>query len=350
MWIRKGSCIEAPDSRTVKRVLHARMLACVGSVVGLVLLVGLALRADFAALGQLWSLAGRSLLWLVPYRGFYFLCFALGWRLLLKPYSQADDLSLGYLWWVSSVREAVDRLLPVASVGGGIVGVRLLAWRDVSRVQASASVVVEVILTLSASYLFAALGVILMVKLAGISPAQRPTLTALAMTLPIPITCFLLLRHGHWFGRLERLLGSMIGFDCGADRGAALDIELRRALSRGSALLQAGALQFAAMVSSSFEIWLVLRLFGHPVDAVTAFILESATQAVRHLAFFIPGGLGAQEAALVLFGGLFGIDADTALAVSLAKRLREVLCGVPSLISWQWLEARRMRQVARIPF
>jgi uncharacterized membrane protein YbhN (UPF0104 family) len=169
------------------------------------------------------------------------------------------------------------------------------------------------------------------------------------MTLPVPITCFLLLRHGRWFGRLERLLGSMIGFDGSADRGAELDLELRTALSRGGVLLQAGTLQFAAMVSGSFEIWLVLRLFGHPVDAVTAFVLEGVTQAVRHLAFFIPGGLGAQEAGLVLFGGIFGIDAETALAVSLAKRLREVLCGVPSLISWQWLEARRMRQAARMP-
>jgi len=346
MWTRKGSCIEAPDPRT-KRVSHARTLAYLGSIVGLALLVGLALRTDFSALSQIWRLAGRSLLWLVPYRSVYFFCFALGWRQLLKCYPGADGLSLGYLWWVSSVREAIDRLLPVASVGGGIVGVRLLAWRGVARIQSSASVIVEVILTLTASYLFAALGAFFMVKLTGIS-AQRPTLTALAMTLPIPITCFLLLRYGRWFGRLERLLSSMIGFDGSADRGAALDLELRTLLGRGRALLEAGALQFAAMASASFEIWLVLRLFGHPVDAVTAFVLEGATQAVRHLAFFIPGGLGAQEAGLVVFGGLFGIDAETALAVSLAKRLREVLCGLPSLISWQWLEARHLR-LARMP-
>ncbi len=332
----------------MKRGLKARVLAYLGLVVGLALFAGLGLRADFSALSQLLRLAGCSLLWLVPYRALYFFCFALGWRQLLKSYPGAERLSLGYLWWVSSVREAVDRLLPVASVGGAIVGVRLLAWRNAARIQVSASVIVEVILTLMASYLFAALGVVLMLKLTGISSAQRPILAALAMTLPIPIACFALLRYGRWFGRLERLLSSIIGFDGSADRGAALDIELRRALGRGRALLQAGALQFAAMASASFEIWLVLRLFGHPVDAVTAFVLESATQAVRHLAFFIPGGLGAQEAGLVVFGGLFGIDMDTALAVSLAKRLREILCGVPSLISWQWLEARRMRQVVRM--
>jgi hypothetical protein len=26
----------------------------------------------------------------------------------------------------------------------------------------------------------------------------------------------------------------------------------------------------------------------------------------------------------------------------MAKRMREVLCGLPSLVSWQWLEGRRV--------
>lgn len=325
-----------------------RNLAYVGSLVGLVLLIGLALRTDFSALAHLWVLAGWSILWLVPYRGWYFLLFAVGWRQLLANYPRADELSFGYLWWVCSVREAIDRLLPVASVGGGLAGVRLLSWRGLARTQVGASVVVEVILTLMASYLFAAIGMVMMLQLTAVTVGQRQVLTAIAMTLPLPVVCFILLRYGGWFARLERILGSVIGFDTRADRGAALDLEVRAALQRTGVLVQAGALQLAALIFASFEIWLVLRLFGHPVSAATAFMLESATQAVRHLAFFIPGGLGAQEAGFVLFGRLFGIDAELALAVSLAKRLREVLCGLPSIISWQWLEARRLRQPARM--
>jgi len=44
-----------------------------------------------------------------------------------------------------------------------------------------------------------------------------------------------------------------------------------------------------------------------------------------------------------LFGQIVGIDSGTALSLSLAKRMREVLFGVPALLSWQWLEARRLR-------
>jgi hypothetical protein len=45
---------------------------------------------------------------------------------------------------------------------------------------------------------------------------------------------------------------------------------------------------------------------------------------------------------LVLFGQVLGVGSELALAVSMVKRVREVLCGLPSLASWQWLEARRL--------
>jgi uncharacterized membrane protein YbhN (UPF0104 family) len=68
-------------------------------------------------------------------------------------------------------------------------------------------------------------------------------------------------------------------------------------------------------------------------------------QAVRHLAFVVPSGLGVQEAGLVVFGGALGVDGELAIAISMVKRVRELLCGLPSLVSWQWVEARRMHLV-----
>jgi hypothetical protein len=68
---------------------------------------------------------------------------------------------------------------------------------------------------------------------------------------------------------------------------------------------------------------------------------------VRHLAFVVPAGLGIQEAGLVVFGHALGIGSELALAVSMAKRLREVLCGLPALISWQWMEGRRLHGLGR---
>lgn len=53
---------------------------------------------------------------------------------------------------MTAVREAIDRLLPVASVGGRVVGVRLMGLRGVPMLASSATVIVEVLLALLAGW------------------------------------------------------------------------------------------------------------------------------------------------------------------------------------------------------
>jgi uncharacterized membrane protein YbhN (UPF0104 family) len=168
-------------------------------------------------------------------------------------------------------------------------------------------------------------------------------------SLPVPVVTGLLLRHGSMFRRLHGLVRPLVGDSALAAGAAALDDEIRTCLRRWRPLLYAGILQFAAFCSGVFEIWFALRLFGHPVDIGAALLLESLTQAIRHLAFVIPAGLGVQEAGLVLVGQALGISAELALAVSMAKRMRELLCGLPALASWQWAEARRLQRLAGTP-
>ena len=329
----------------VGRAMGARLrvAAYIGAVLGLALLITLVVRADFAAMLQTLGSGGWALLWLVPYRALYFLLYAIGWFILLRPYDRERHAGLGYVFWVTTVREAVDRLLPVASVGGGVVGVRLMRWRGLGAAPVGATVIVEILLTLIALYLFAALGVFLLFDYDTTGPEYRRVVLALLFALPVPVITALLLRYGAIFGRLQKFLRPLLGAGSLSVGAAALDFELRACFQRGWALLLTVALQFAALLSGSFEIWLALRLFGHPVGAKAALVLESMTQALRHLAFVVPAGLGVQEAGLVLFGHALGISSELALAVSMAKRLREVLCGLPPLVSWQWLEGRRLR-------
>ena len=55
----------------------------------------------------------------------------------------------------------------------------------------------------------------------------------------------------------------------------------------------------------------------------------------------MPAGLGVQEAGFVLFGKLLGVPAEASIALSLAKRVRELGYAIPALLSWQWAETRR---------
>jgi putative membrane protein len=298
---------------------------------------------------QTFEVAGWRLLWLVPYRALPLLLYAIGWLVLLRPYDPEGRAGLGYLLWVAFVRDAIDRLLPVASVGGSVAGVRLVRWRGLGAVPVSASIIVEILLTLIVSYLFAAVGLVLLIELRGTGPEYRRLLIPFLFSLLVPTVTALLLRYGSVFKRLHGLLRPFVGEGAMAEGAASLDHELRATLRRRRRLLAAGGLQLAALVSGSFEVWFALRLFGHPVGPGAAMMLESLTQAVRLLAFVVPAGLGVQEAGLVLFGHALGISGELALSVSMAKRMREVLCGLPSLMSWQWMEGRRLRGLAHTP-
>lgn len=331
------------------RERNLKIAAYIGGVLGLALLIVLLVRSDFIGMLQVLGLAGWRLLWLIPYRALFFLLYAIGWFNLIRPYDPNGHAGPGYMLWITSVREAIDRLLPVASVGGGVVGVRLLRWRGIGATPASATVIVEILLTLIASYVFAVVGLLLLVDARDAGTEYRHLILAVLVSLPVPVVTALLLRYASVFERLERVLRPLVGASATSAGAMALDHEVRACLRRGQALLVAGGLQFGALVSGSVEIWFVLRLFGHPVGVRAALVMESMTQATRHLAFVIPGGLGVQEGALVLFGYALGVNSELALAVSMAKRMREVLCGLPALASWQWVEYRRLRRSTRNP-
>jgi len=64
-------------------------------------------------------------------------------------------------------------------------------------------------------------------------------------------------------------------------------------------------------------------------------MLESLGNAVRGAAFAVPGALGVQEGGFILLGSQLGLDAETSLALSLVKRFRELVFGLPGLVVWQ---------------
>jgi hypothetical protein len=70
-------------------------------------------------------------------------------------------------------------------------------------------------------------------------------------------------------------------------------------------------------------------------------LFESLGQAIRTGAFAVPGALGIQEGGYVLVGGALGIEPGVALGLSLVRRVRELLLGLPGLASWQASAIRR---------
>ncbi|MCX7061467.1 MAG: lysylphosphatidylglycerol synthase domain-containing protein [Nevskia sp.] len=322
----------------------SRWLPVLFGLLGLGLLIGLVAHGGTAEIVALLATAGWSLLWLVPFHALPIALDAEGWRVLLRHRDQRGTAGLPFLWWIASVREAVGRLLPVGGVGGEVVGIRLTLWRVPDGAAVTASVVMETLLTIVNVYLFVAAGLCLVIALDG-GDLAGSLLGGLAATLPVPIFLYWLLRHGAVFSRIEKAVVGMLGDE---SRVAALfgdasrlDDELRALFARQRDLLVSLLWQLAGMVAGSFEVWLALRLLGQPISPLAAVALEALGLSIRHFAFFVPAGLGVQEMGFVLFGKLLGVPPDAAIALSLAKRVRELGYGIPALLSWQWAETRR---------
>ena len=320
-----------------------KIASYVAALIGLAGLTVLVLHQGLHGILHVLGLAGWALLWLVPFHALPLLLDVQAWRTLLAPRDPQRRAPLPFLFWVATVREAVNRLLPTANVGGEIVGIRLTKWRLDEGAAITASILIEVLLTLVNQYIFTALGIVLLVAATQATEQTWTILAGLALSLPLPIIAGALLRYGKVFERMEKFVERMLGDSVSLGGGSSLDAEIRALYARHGRVGLALLWQLLGFLVGSFETWLALALLGHPVGSATAIAVEATTQAVRHIIFVVPAGLGVQEAGLVLFGQIVGIDSNVALSLSLAKRMREVLFGVPALLSWQFLEGRRLK-------
>jgi putative membrane protein len=315
-----------------------KLAARIALIAGLGVMIALIVHEGALSIVKLFSRAGWPLLWLLPLHVLPLLLDAAGWRALILA-----RVHLWTLWWIATVRQAVNGLLPVANIGGELVGIRLLARSGVGGTLAASSVIVEVLLTVVNQYLFVALGVALLLQVTQAMRLTNALLLGLAASAPVIALLVVLLRHGAVFERLQRMAERLLDFDAERSnvlQGARVDAAIQSLLGAHARLFRALCWQFAGLITECIETWVALRFLGVSVGFSNAIVLESLTQAARQFIFIVPGALGVQELGLVGVGHVLGIGSDIAIALSLTKRMTRIVFGVPALLAWQWSNAR----------
>jgi len=140
------------------------------------------------------------------------------------------------------------------------------------------------------------------------------------------------------FGGMARLISPLVRspeWTALVPSAETLDAEVQQLYGQRGAIAAASAWHLLSWLLGAGDIWLALYFLGHPVSVSTALLWESVGQAVRTAAFVIPAGLGVQEGCYVVLGNLYGLPPEISLVVSLIRRAREVLLGVPGLVAWQ---------------
>jgi uncharacterized protein (TIRG00374 family) len=106
---------------------------------------------------------------------------------------------------------------------------------------------------------------------------------------------------------------------------AATDAALVALGDRRARLAVAWSLLFAAWLVETGEAYVLCRLVGIKLDVTHVLAMEAAVVFARNAAFFVPAGLGVQDAGYLAFLSAFGVAAPLAAAFIVVKRTKELI-------------------------
>ena len=264
---------------------------------------------------------------------------ALGWETIAR--GSAPRPRLGDYLLLRWIREGVNNLLPLAQIGGEFVAARLLQRRGVTLATAIGGTVADLMLEMATQVLFTVLGVVLLIQLIGHTPVSELVIRGVLIAVLLVAAAFVAL----WLGLaafIERVvlnLGRSLGWPATLRIGGLHEALVGCFRSPGR-VAWAALWHLLSWVLGGIEVCLALHFFGRDIGIGPGMIVESLGQAAKALGFAVPAAIGVQEGGYVVVCGMLGIPADVAIALSLVKRLREVVLGVPGLVLWHRSEAQ----------
>jgi putative membrane protein len=309
------------------------------ALVGLALFVWLLFHIG---VGQVFS-AVASVGWL----GFLAICFyglvvvammGSAW-LVLIPGARWRDLATFIIG--RQTRDSAGDVLPFSQFGGIVIGARAVILRGVAPALAFASAIADVTTELMAQIAFVLVGIAFCWEQlsASQSMAHLRDGTMLAMWLFVPgVVAFVFLQK-RGSALAERLAGRFL--PAALKHTAAFSEQMRAMYASPARLAFSSTLHLVSWIASAGVIWLSVRLIGHRLDFFSCIAIEALLAALRSATVFIPASIGVQEAGYAALMPLFGLPPEVGLAVSLLKRARDIVVGVPVLLAWQFFEGRR---------
>jgi putative membrane protein len=309
----------------------------VALLAGLVAVAWLVWQVGFAAVAAAVARAGFSgLALLCVAQLLVFVILAFAWRELLPADARRPlkDHFAGRL-----VRDSIAEISPFSPVGGMVAAGRLMILKGMAPAYAAASVAADATTEAMAQAAFLAFGLGLgLTQFRGMENADVLThaMTALLL-LAVPGIALLIFLQKRGAGLAERMAARFFpqvkdGMPFRAATLALYDSPFRLAVS--------AALHLLAWAASGVITYAAIRLVGGHISLFDAVALEAILCAIRSVAMFVPAAIGVQEAGYAMLAPLFGLPAEMGLAVSLLKRAREIVVGLPALLYWQGVEVR----------
>ena len=324
-----------------------RVLAILSVLVGLGIVIALIVMNGAAGIAAGLAAAGWGILAVIAMHLPQVVMSSLAWRTLVISAQTPPRLTFFGLRWI---REAVNGLLPVAQIGGHIVGARLLALAGVPLATAGATVAVDLTMEMLSQAVFTLLGVGLLAAGDGDGGLSTRTTTGVLAALCMLVIVFILSQR---FGLFRLLEGGLLWMGrrqrwTGLEDVSGLHAAIVALYQSRRRLIRSWSWHFVAWLLGGLEVRVGLHVLGVAVGLRDATIIESLGQAFRAVGFVVPGGLGIQEGGVLLICSQLGIAPQVAIELALLRRIRELALGGPGLLAWYWIERPRLMLFASV--
>jgi glycosyltransferase 2 family protein len=313
------------------------ILAFAGVLVALCLVSYFGLGNVVSAVGRIgWADFGLIILWQIV----LFIVLGAAWDVITPI---AGPRRFWVLIWGRMVRDASANCLPFSQVGGFVFGARAVTLHGLEWQTATASTVVDVTAEFLAQIAFACIGLGILLARAPKSGLAVPIEVGIGLAV-MACFAFVWLQKGAApvFARLgRRIAGNW--FSDAEERVEILQAELGLIYGHAGRLALGFMFHLLGWIGTGMAGWITYRALGVRVDFDDALSIEALLSAAAAMAFLVPVNAGVQEAGYAGLGAIFGIPPELSLGVSLVRRARDIVVGIPVLLIWQWVEVRRMR-------
>jgi uncharacterized protein (TIRG00374 family) len=262
----------------------------------------------------------------LPYCVVY-LCDTLGWRLVFGP---SFSISFHTLFFTRIGGEAINNITPFAYLGGEPLKAYMLTRFHIPMVEGMAASIIAKLLISIAQLLFVILGGTLAMSYLAARPDLLWPLVIVIIGGGILLAGLAYGLKTGLFSLLYRLLDRWKLTSSFLERWREhlrqLDETIARFYQRYPLrLLTSLGIHFVGWVIGAFEVFAIFYAVDLPISFAQALAIEALASVIKGLAFFIPGGLGAQEGGNVLIFALFGFSSSLGFTFSIVRRMRELL-------------------------
>jgi len=266
-----------------------------------------------------------------------FVSLAVAWYFLLPP---GHRRPVREFYIARLVRDSIAEISPFSPVGGMVAAARLMTLKGMSGAYAAASVAGDATTEAMAQVVFLAFGLgwglTQFRHLEGSGSVTEAMLAVLLLAVPgIALLIFLQKRGAMFAERMARRFFPQV------QAGVSFHQAIEELYDSRARLAASAALHLLAWIGAGVGTFIAFRLVGGHIGVLNAVALEALLCTLRSIAAPVPAAIGVQEWGYAMLAPLFGLPAEMGLAVSLLKRAREIVLGVPALIYWQAIESRR---------